>query len=247
MKIIYNGNVVEENELKISPLSSGFNYGEGFFTTIKVENGVPRHIDLHIKRVKNSIQFFNFNFIIPNLIKNIDIILKENSLKNARIKLTIFRDINRVSYILFCNKLQQNTYKETLTISEYIRGNDEIFKYKSLNYYNNLQNLDTIFIDHKNRLLETGFANIFLIKNGGIYTPPNNLPILPGTYREYLLLLKQIEGYNIIEKDIYKTDIKHCDGFFITNSIRGMVCIKQIENYIIPTDLSKSFLRYIER
>ncbi len=71
-------------------MSKGFNYGEGFFTTIKVENKVPENFELHLARIKSSLDYFSFTTELPDFINLIDSILKANKLKDARIKITFF-------------------------------------------------------------------------------------------------------------------------------------------------------------
>lgn len=236
MKIIYNDTVLDGDKLNISAICNGFNFGEGFFTTIKTINKKPQNLNLHINRIKNSLNFFDFDIKLPEIEDLINILLKDNNLVDGRFKMTFFKDLTGISYILYCEKLTFIKTEHDLFISKYIRGNSPVFRYKSLNYYSNLKSPHTIFVDHKNRLLETGFANIFLIFNNMIYTPPLSLPILPGTYREYLLSIK-IPGYNLMEKELFEYDIKNCDGMFITNSIRGIEAVKSIDGYNIPTNL----------
>ncbi len=236
MRIIYNGTVVDREELNISAICNGFNYGEGFFTTIKVLNKKPHNLNLHIIRVKNSLKYFNFDIDLPEMGDLIDLLLIKNNLVDARLKLTFFKDLAGISYILYCEKLDIVKMEHNLSISKYIRGNSPIFSFKSLNYYSNLKSSQILFIDHKNRLLETGSSNIFLMFDNKIYTPPLTLPILPGTYREYLLSLN-IPGYTFNEKELYLDDVKNCDGMFITNSLRGIEAVINIDEYNIPAKL----------
>lgn len=226
MKSIFNGRIQDDKDVLISPLSKGFSYGEGFFTTIKVIKNVPENIELHIERITQSLDYFSFDIEEINMVEQISNILKANNLSNARVKITYFQDVDRVSYLLTCNKLDMPETLDKLIISDSIRGNEEIHRYKSLNYYSNLKSFYTIFKDHRGRLLETGFANIFIIQNNSIYTPPLTLPILPGTYRQMLLNKKTIMGMSIKEKEIFVEDIKNCDEIFLTNSIRGIIPIK---------------------
>ncbi|QEN05992.1 hypothetical protein EW093_15230 [Thiospirochaeta perfilievii] len=240
MKIIFNNRVLDENDRCISPLCSGFNFGEGFFTTIKVIENNILHLNYHLERIEMSIIFFNFNLPKLNFENLIKTVLRENNLNSARVKIVIFKDLERVSFLISTTKLPYKSMVHELQVSKKIRGNDPIYNYKSLNYYNNLQNSNTIFKDHKERLLETGIANIFLINGESILTPPATLPLLPGVIRTHLLSLKNIGGYTIFEKEIYTEDLKSCDGFFITNSIRGIEVVSRIDSLRIPTDRVKN-------
>lgn len=228
---------MEINNLEISPISNGFNYGEGFFTTIKVQNLTIENIDLHISRIKKSLKFFSFNIQPPILKTEIESLLRINRLSDARIKIIFFKDIDKVSYIIFCFKLIIDNRPIELGLSEFIRGNDPIHKYKSLNYYSNLKSAKKILVDHKNRILETGFANIFIVKSGEIFTPPSDLPILPGVYREYLLKKGSIKNYPITEKNISISELKDSDAIFVTNSLRGIIPVEKICTCSFSTEI----------
>ncbi len=245
MIAIYNNILTQEKDLNISPTSPGFTYGEGFFTTIKVEALKPENLDLHIKRIESSLLYFSFKIKLPNIADLINTLLVSNKLTNARVKIVFFQDLQTVSVLFLCqNLIIDNNFIE-LTTSEYIRGNDPIYKYKTLNYYSNLKSWDKIFLDHKNRILETGFANIFIIKDDRIITPPATLPILPGTYRNYLLNLGSVHKYKIIEEEIYTQDLFTSEGVFITNSIKGIVPVSKIDNKNILTNEISNIIRYL--
>lgn len=230
MKIIYNGDITDS--CKINACCNGFTYGEGFFTTIKIQNNKGENLKYHYKRIKESLTYFKFPQIeldIESIIKKLDFLTESN----FRLKIIIFKDIDKISYIAIPGGLPEQIKHMNLSTSEYIRGNDPIFSYKSLNYYTNLINSKTVILDHKQRVLETGIGNIFIIMNNEIITPPGNLPLLKGTYRNFLLDKKRIENFYIIERDIYIEDLFKCEGVFITNALRGIVPIQQIDNKTI--------------
>lgn len=214
-------------QCKISPLCNGFTYGEGFFTTVKVVNNSAENLAFHMKRIEESLTFFNFKGFEIDVD---EIISQLNPQTDIKLKIIIFKDLERVSYIAIPGKLPPKMDFMELEYSKFIRGNDPIFSYKSLNYYNNLVNSHTLFIDHQNRILETGIGNIFIINGNKIFSPPGYLPLLNGTYRDFLLDKVYIGKYTILEQEIYKDDFNSCDGAFITNALRGVVPVTKIGN-----------------
>ncbi|OQY37352.1 MAG: hypothetical protein B6229_08595 [Spirochaetaceae bacterium 4572_7] len=80
MKIIYNNKLINKESLIISPLSQGFSYGVGFFTTIKVTNRKPENLDLHLERIIKSLNYFSFAITVPPL-ESLIIILKLHFLR----------------------------------------------------------------------------------------------------------------------------------------------------------------------
>lgn len=228
MKILYNGKPVNGNI--IDPLSKGFQFGEGFFTTIKVINSLGENLKYHQSRISSSLDFFNFGSTylnIENLIKNIS---QENNLVDFKLKIIIFRDIDRVSTIAIPGELPIPLESSNLDFSNYYRGNNPIFKYKSLNYYPNLKDSFNIILDTNNSVLETGIGNIFMIRGNHVITPPASLPLLPGTFRNYLLDIGAIGNFKVKEGIISKEELLNGDSLFFTNALRGIVPVKKVGN-----------------
>lgn len=234
MKVIYNNDVVED--CKISPLCSGFTYGEGFFTTIKVADGKAQNIKYHYNRIKESLKYYSFNKIDIDIEK---IAYNLQLTGNHRLKIIIFKDLDKISYLAIPGEVPQPVDSMVLKVSDYIRGNDPIFSYKSLNYYNNLKNSHTIFKDHRDRLLETGIGNIFAVFGKEIITPFGNLPLLNGTYRNFLLDKENIDDFTIDQGEIYYRDLNECEGVFVTNSLRGIVPVSKIDDITFDTKVVK--------
>ena len=55
MKAIFNGEILDWDEVRLFPQNRGFRYGDGFFETVAIINGVPRLLDRHLIRLKNVI------------------------------------------------------------------------------------------------------------------------------------------------------------------------------------------------
>lgn len=239
-------NILNEKEIEtplISILSKGFSFGYGFFTTIKVFNGITQNWSYHRERLIEHAVFFNLDIDIDSIELSLITTIKNRNLNRTRAKITIFQDIDRVSTLISFSSLEVDSDPVDLTISDYYRGDDPIYKYKSLNYYSNLITPFTLHVDYKGQVLETGIANIFITENSNIYTPPSNLSLLSGTFRNSLLDRNKIGVYSISEAVITLENLKNADSVFITNSIRGIVPVQKIESthydVTIPLQLRK--------
>jgi 4-amino-4-deoxychorismate lyase len=238
MKIFYNNKITSLKNVKINPLGHGFNYGEGFFTTIGVWNSLGDNLDYHRERIREGLNYFSFNFTPPDLQLIINKLVKANKKVNFRLKIIIYYNEPNISILGIQEDLP--LFKETITLDKasFFRGNDPIYKIKGLNYFSNYKNSTKIITDSSNRVLETGFANIFIIKDNKILTPPGDLPILKGTFRAYLLDLGTIDCYEIYQKEIFYNELFNCDGVFITNAIRKILPVSQIDGKDIFLDKS---------
>ena len=66
-------------------------------------------------------------------------------------------------------------------------------------------------------MLETSIGNLVLKINGKLYTPPINLGILPGIYRQCLLEKGQVE-----EKVLTLKDLAQAEAIYGCNAVRGL-------------------------
>ena len=58
MKIFFNGNYYSKNKSLVKVFDRGLLFGDGIFTTLKVENSVPLFLDHHIARLRLLVSIF---------------------------------------------------------------------------------------------------------------------------------------------------------------------------------------------
>jgi len=71
------------------------------------------------------------------------------------------------------------------------------------------------------KLLETSIGNLVLKMDGKLYTPPSQLGLLPGIYRQHLLEVGQVE-----EKVLTVEDLKQAEVIYASNAVRGLYELK---------------------
>ena len=76
---------------------------------------------------------------------------------------------------------------------------------------------EIIYHNVAGELLETSIGNLVLKINGKLYTPPINLGILPGIYRQHLLETGQAE-----EKVLTVPDLDQAETIYGSNAVRGL-------------------------
>ncbi len=75
------------------------------------------------------------------------------------------------------------------------------------------------------KLLETSIGNLVLKMDGKLYTPPSQLALLPGIYRQHLLENGQVE-----EKVLTLSDLKEAEVIYACNAVRGLYELSVKEN-----------------
>ncbi len=66
-------------------------------------------------------------------------------------------------------------------------------------------------------------ANLFLIRDGRLETPPISDGALPGVMRALVLALANEAGLEPAETSLHPRDVAEAEHVFLTNSLRGIV------------------------
>ena len=208
----------------------GFSFGKGAFETIKVVNGEPLFLERHLKRLKNSLKFFEIEKEIDE--EKIYDYINNSEEKNFALKI-IVSDEN------FILTSREDNYRKdnkgfSLKISDVKRNSTQkIIYHKSLcNYENILEHRwaiengygSALFLNERDEVCETSFANIFFVRDNKIITPEFSSGLLRGTMRDFLL-----ENFEIIEEKIYAKDLDKFDECFISNSLMGVRNVTSID------------------
>jgi branched-chain amino acid aminotransferase len=132
---------------------------------------------------------------------------------------------------------------------------------KSLNYLNNIlakiEALDNnvpeaIMYNHEGYVAEATGENVFIVRDGVIYTPPVEAGSLEGITRAVVIRLAEREKVKVVEKNLTKFDLYIADEFFLTGTAAEVIGIVEIDGRAIgdgkpgpiTTLLRKKFYKY---
>ncbi|MCR4525687.1 bifunctional anthranilate synthase component I family protein/class IV aminotransferase [Kocuria rhizophila] len=80
---------------------------------------------------------------------------------------------------------------------------------------------DPVLVDEDGTVLETGRANVFVVRGGVVTTPPADGRILPGVMRARVIAALRSAGYEVRERAIALADLAEVSEVFVTNALRG--------------------------
>lgn len=92
---------------------------------------------------------------------------------------------------------------------------------------------EAILLDTKGYVAEGPGENIFLVKDGILYTPEAASSILPGITRASVIELARDMGYEVVEKRITKEELLSADELFFTGTAAEIAPIREIDGVII--------------
>lgn len=210
----------------------------------------------HYERLKKSAELVHipFKWDINELIKQTYKLLEMNKLKDAYIRPLVFCPPNMKleaateSSIMFCAwewAAYLGSRPLRVCISSYQRPNPKSTPMEakaSGNYVNSIlasteakqKGFDeALLLDMDGHLAEAPGANLFIEKNGKLYTPAKG-NILPGITRAAVIDLCRILDIDLIEKTLTVDDLKAADSAFFCGTATEIACIDSIDEYKFP-------------
>jgi branched-chain amino acid aminotransferase group I len=246
-EIVYlNGSLIPRSQAHISAFDQGFLYGYGLFETMRAYHGKIFLLERHFKRLLSSAEIIG----LASGLSEIDLgracvdTLEANSLKEARVRLTVSRGeadafpgtsvggtptvlVTAGSYTPLPAETYSRGFKAGVS-SQHRCRQSLISRIKSANYLVSIlarKEAGAAGLDEALLLNEHGFiaegsvSNVFFVTSSGLVTPPLTSGILPGITREVVLELADMLGTGVAEQDVSMADLGQFDEAFLTNSV----------------------------
>jgi branched-chain amino acid aminotransferase len=109
---------------------------------------------------------------------------------------------------------------------------------KSLNYLNNIlakiESIDAgageaIMYNHLGYVAEASGDNVFIVKDGIVYTPPVQAGSLDGITRRVVIRIAKAEGIAVVEKDLTRFDLYVADEVFLTGTAAEVIGVVEMD------------------
>ena len=254
--VYIDGEYYPKSRAKISVYDHGLLYGDGVFEGIRAYNGVVFKLKEHIDRLYRSAHAIMLQIPVSKeeMIKIVLETLRKNQLKDAYIRLVVTRGVGDLgldprkcqkptiivitdTIALHKSEAKEKGITAMLTWVKRDLVDATTHEIKSLNYLNsilakieaNINGVDEAICLDKNGYICEGVAeNIFIVKNGRIYTPPSYTGALPGITAEAVKELAKSIGYEVIEKNITPYELFTTDEVFFTGTAAEIVPVREI-------------------
>jgi branched-chain amino acid aminotransferase len=95
---------------------------------------------------------------------------------------------------------------------------------------------ESILLNTQGKISEASGMNIFVVRNGRIFTPGVDQDVLEGITRDSIIQVARDLGYEVVERAIDKTELLIADEAFLSGTAAKITPIKQIENYHLPSE-----------
>jgi branched-chain amino acid aminotransferase len=71
------------------------------------------------------------------------------------------------------------------------------------------------------------------VRNDVLTTPPTTSSCLPGITRETVMRIARDMGYEVLERDVVRTDLYHADEVFFTGTAAEVTPIRSVDDHVI--------------
>lgn len=259
--IIYvNGRYVPKNQAAVSVYDHGLLYGDGIFEGIRVYRGKIFKLEQHMDRLWRSAEGIRLTIPISReeMIEVQRECVRINGLYDAYIRLLVTRGHGTLGLdprkcpkpgvICIADQIAlypPEMYEEGMRVVVANRPRIPVAaldpRLKSLNYLNNIlakcEGIDhgcheVIMLNTEGYVAECSGDNIFVVKNGDLFTPPTEAGALEGITRQFVMdTLAPDCGVRCIEKMMRLDDVLEADEVFLTGSAAEIVAVTQIDQH----------------
>lgn len=194
--------------------------------TIGIKDGKYIILDLHLKRLKNSGDYFDFDLKLNDIkmkLKNLVKIYPDNEWK---VRLLVNKN---GEFSVEVEQIYTSNIKKTVLLADQPIDKNNQFLYHKTTYraiYETHQVdddsiLDVLLWNEDSEITEFTTGNIVIKLNDKLVTPPVECGLLPGTFRSQLLKNK-----TITEQKITKNDLTNAEEIWYINSVREWLLVE---------------------
>jgi branched-chain amino acid aminotransferase len=274
MKIYIDGQFFDEANAKISVFDHGLLYGDGIFEGIRAYNGRVFKLKEHIDRLFCSAKALLLDIPLSHaeMSKAVVETCAANDLRDGYIRLIVTRGVGTLglnpnrcktpSVIVIAGKVQlypEEMYEKGMAIVTVptVRNLHSALNpaIKSLNYLNNIlakieaNNAgveEAIMLNAQGFVAECTADNIFILKDGKLFTPPLSAGALYGITRGTVIDLAKQAGIEVSEPDLTRYDVFNADECFLTGSGAEIIPVTKVDGRVVgdgqPGTVSKQLI-----
>lgn len=245
-----NGALLPANEAMITHTNRAFRYGDGLFESIRVAFGKPQFLDAHIQRLLAGMRLLKMDVPAGFTTQRIHDELQQLCAKSmiagdARARISVYRnegglyapESNKVSYLIEAEPMDVTGYtlnskgytvdvftdiKKPLNILSPYKTSNAIL-YVMAGVHRNERHLDDcVIINEKGNICEAISSNIFVVKNGALYTPSLDEGCIAGVMRQQVLQVARENRIAVYEISLLMNVLLNADELFLTNAAHGI-------------------------
>lgn len=246
MIVSINGVLSEVDQARIDPRDRGFTLADGAFETIAVKHGAAPRLMAHLARLRDGLRVIGLSLdsTDQDLVNWMNDVLSANDTKDAVLRLMVTRGQGerglappangRPTVLISASPLPPAPTPARVIVALATCRNEKspLARIKSLSYLDNIiarneamaRNADdALMLNTAGNVACGTVANLFVLVDGGLLTPPVEDGALPGVARADVITLTKAE-----ERTISRDVLAQATEAFLTNAL-GLRPIVEID------------------
>lgn len=249
--VLINGELREA----IAAADRGFQYGDGLFETIEVNNGQPVFMDRHLDRLQRGCRRLLIpcpdrdllaseaqSLVAGSALAVLKIIVTRGSGGRGYRQPDTIRPTRVVSLHPFPNYPEAFNQQGIRAIfcSTRLGLNPTLAGIKHLNRleqvmaraeWNDVSIQEGLMLDQNDRVIEGTMTNLFYVRNNRLYTAPVTEAGIAGIMREVVIELAERNELEVVEHFFTAYDLLAAEEIFVSNSIIGLWPVRQLADH----------------
>jgi branched-chain amino acid aminotransferase len=255
-KIWMNGELVDWADAKVHVGVHGLHYGTGVFEGIRCYD-TPKgpavfRLDEHLQRLHNSAKllYMQLPFRVEELKAACNELIGTNGLPECYLRPIAFYGYGELGVAARGNPVEVAImswpwapYLGAESLKTGIRAKISSWQRVSPNIVPHASKATGVYLNSMLAVNEANKAgydeangsgeNIFIVRDGVIYTPDLATGILPGITRDTIKQIAQDLGYTVVEKSIIRSDLYLADEVFMCGTAAEVTPLRSVDDYEI--------------
>jgi len=277
--VYVDGKYYPKSQAKVSVYDHGFLYGDGVFEGIREYNGLVFKLKEHIDRLYRSAHAILLKIPLTKeeMTQAVLETVRKNGMKDSYIRLVVSRGMGDLgldprkcpqpSIVIIADTISIRAGNATdvgiTTIFSWVRRNtvdSTSTEIKSLNYLNSILAKieanacgvdEALCLESSGRVAEGVGENVFIVKNGELFTPPSSTGALAGITAEVVAQLAAKLHIKLTVTDLTPFMVFTADEAFFTGTAMELVPIREVNRRQIgegkPGPVTKKLMAEFQR
>jgi branched-subunit amino acid aminotransferase/4-amino-4-deoxychorismate lyase len=244
--LLLNGVVVDAAEAKVPATDRALTHGLGLYETLKLVGGVPVFFAEHTARLASGLTELGLRRPVEHaeLAAQICRISAASGVRDGACRLLVTAGppdgppsliIQTDTRTFPARPLRVIAYRG-VRVSASLKAMTVMQSYLAQQAALKAGVDDAILVDDDGRIFEGATSNMFIVREGGLITPPAEGAILPGVLRAQVEELATRDGVAVVEAYLRVADLRPDDGMLLTSSVRGIVAVETVDDVLLKED-----------